>query len=271
MAITEKTRKILWAHSGNRCAICRLELTIDASKVSDEVIIGEECHIVAHENNGPRGNSPLSSNDRDKPSNLILLCRNHHKSIDDQPDIYTVDVLTRIKKEHEAWVRSRLSNTRQASTPTFFVFRVDTGTQFCNSVMVGQALMIQNDPPKTQEQADLIGDFVQSFQDYSDIWIDIGGKDRILAQFELDTFIRKLNEIGFLVYVAERSEIFKSPPGQEPMNISVGYIIVLSKENPIVRRKDNKIELLMQLIEQNDSEFTNFIPVICNPSSVSFI
>ena len=65
MAITDKTRKILWGRSGNLCAICRRELVMDATTKDDESVIGDECHMVAREINGPRGNSPLEISQRD--------------------------------------------------------------------------------------------------------------------------------------------------------------------------------------------------------------
>ena len=40
--------------------------------------------------------------------NLILLCCNHHKEIDDLPQAYSVAKLGAIKREHEHWVRARL-------------------------------------------------------------------------------------------------------------------------------------------------------------------
>lgn len=110
MGISDKTRKILWGRSGNRCAICRHELVMDAISFNDdESIIGEECHIVARETNGPRGQSPLAQNERDAYGNLILLCRIHHKLIDDQPNTYDAEHLNIIKANHENWVRESLN------------------------------------------------------------------------------------------------------------------------------------------------------------------
>jgi hypothetical protein len=271
MTITDKTRKILWARSGNRCAICRRELVNESTEIDDEAIIGEECHIVAREVNGPRGNSPLPIDERDKLANLILLCRNHHKEIDDQFNTFTVEVLKKIKAEHESWVREKLTTRKQASPPIFFAFRVDTGTQFCNSVIGCDAFHFNNDQPKTKEEADLIGDFAQNFQDYGNIWSDIEGKDRVLAQFEFDKQLGELNEQGFLVYAVERRERWKSAGIEKPFDFTTGYILVLRKDNPIVKRKDDEIERLMRLNEQNESEFTNFVPVMRNPSSVKLI
>jgi hypothetical protein len=271
MAITDKTRKILWARSGNRCAICGRELVNESTEIDDEAIIGEECHIVAREINGPRGNSPLPIDERDKPGNLILLCRNHHKKIDDQSNTFTVEVLKKIKAEHETWVREKLTTGKQASPPVFFAFRVDAGSQFCNSVIGCDAFYFNNDQPKTKEEAELIGDFAQSFQDYCDIWSDMESKDRVLAQFEFDKQIGELNEQGLLVYAVERRERWKSSGIEKPFDFTIGYILVLRKDNPIVKRKDDEIERLMRLHGQNKTEFTNFIPVMCNTSLVKFI
>jgi hypothetical protein len=41
MAISDKTRKSLWAKSGNRCSICKIELF--SEKDADVFNIGEEC------------------------------------------------------------------------------------------------------------------------------------------------------------------------------------------------------------------------------------
>lgn len=111
MSIGLKTHKLLWGKSGNRCAKedCRHELIADETETDDESVIGDEAHIVAKSEDGPRGISPLSSEDRDKYDNLILLCRIHHKIVDDQPGEYTVEKLRKMKKEHENWVSKSLT------------------------------------------------------------------------------------------------------------------------------------------------------------------
>ncbi len=55
---------------------------------------------------------------RNKYSNLILLCRNHHKVVDDQVNTFTVDKLKDLKSQHEKWVRQSLDgfdSERQAA------------------------------------------------------------------------------------------------------------------------------------------------------------
>ena len=111
MGISLKTHKLLWGRSGNKCAFadCRHDLIADETESDDESIIGDEAHIVARSEDGPRGNSNLSIEDRDKYDNLILLCRRHHKIIDDQFNFYTVEKLIKIKSNHEKWVKDSLT------------------------------------------------------------------------------------------------------------------------------------------------------------------
>lgn len=111
MGIGLKTRKMLWGRSGNRCALptCRRELFEDESETDDASIVGDEAHIVAREEDGPRGKSELTPEQRDKYQNLVLLCKVHHKLIDDQPLKYTVSKLEEIKQDHIDWVNKNLS------------------------------------------------------------------------------------------------------------------------------------------------------------------
>ena len=110
MGINLKTHKFLWGKSGNKCAFenCRNDLIADETETDDEAIIGEEAHIVARKEDGPRGISNLVYEERDKYDNLILLCRKHHKIIDEQPKYYTVENLRLIKKQHEKWIQESL-------------------------------------------------------------------------------------------------------------------------------------------------------------------
>src|ERR1700722_19926070 len=54
MPISDKTRKILWGSSGNRCARCRIVMVIDPTSWDTELVVGEECHIISEKPNGPR-------------------------------------------------------------------------------------------------------------------------------------------------------------------------------------------------------------------------
>jgi hypothetical protein len=109
MTISLKTQKMLWGRAASRCGICQRELVMDGSLTDDESLVGECCHIVAKEPEGPRGDSPLTPEQRDKYANLLLLCNVHHKQIDDQVNTFPVEGLIEIKEKHVQWVRQKLN------------------------------------------------------------------------------------------------------------------------------------------------------------------
>jgi|SRR5690554_6818973 len=107
MSIKTKTRKILWSRSGNRCAICKKLLVHKFEEANADFIVGEECHIISPKKKGPRGGFEIL-HEFDDYKNLILLCANDHKLIDDFPDTYTYKILNEIKKLHEIWVENAI-------------------------------------------------------------------------------------------------------------------------------------------------------------------
>jgi hypothetical protein len=95
---TEKTIKRLFALSGNICAYPECSLAIVESVGT---VTGEICHIHARREGGPRYEASQTEADRHGFDNLILLCRQHHKVIDSQPDLYTAEALRKMKAIHE--------------------------------------------------------------------------------------------------------------------------------------------------------------------------
>jgi hypothetical protein len=105
MAISDRDRKLLWARAHNRCACCRHPLTRNEATAGGDVVVTDEAHIVARAVDGPRGADGDRSN-IDGYDNLILLCKNDHKMVDDLPLVYPVERLQLMKREHERWAES---------------------------------------------------------------------------------------------------------------------------------------------------------------------
>ena len=105
MGISVLDRKMLWGRSGMKCAMCQTALS-EEHELGGAVIIGEEAHIIAQRQDGPRGDSPLTEADRNRYSNLLLLCPTDHARIDKLPDDYPPETLQSIKAKHEAAVIS---------------------------------------------------------------------------------------------------------------------------------------------------------------------
>jgi hypothetical protein len=113
MSITVKTRKTLWGKSGNRCAICRKELVLEKDQFDVTLNLGEECHIISSQAGGPR-HEIIQNFDYNQVENLLLLCCNDHKMIDEQIGNYPKAKLIEIKDKHEFWVQNTLNNTKEA-------------------------------------------------------------------------------------------------------------------------------------------------------------
>jgi hypothetical protein len=103
MSITDKTRKLLWARSGNRCAYCHQRLIEPAQGADDPSVVGDECHIVSKAQDGPRYD-PSFLGDHDDCCNLLLLCKRDHKMVDDQEATFPAEKLKRLKGHHEVRV-----------------------------------------------------------------------------------------------------------------------------------------------------------------------
>ena len=94
MAISLKTQKILWGRAAARCAFseCRRHLVEDITQTDDPTLVGENCHIVAEKDDGPRADPAMPVDDRNRYENSILLCNVHHKIVDDNEQVWTVEL-----------------------------------------------------------------------------------------------------------------------------------------------------------------------------------
>ena len=96
------TRVLLFTRAGGRCEFDNCNRYLLIHHVTHQSgNFAQMAHIVAFRRAGPRGDAPLSSAERNDSSNLMLLCPQCHKLIDDNPDLYTVEALQGFKKDHE--------------------------------------------------------------------------------------------------------------------------------------------------------------------------
>jgi HNH endonuclease len=209
MAITDKTRKILWGRSGNRCAICKRELVLDATNVNDESIVGDECHIRSGQTQGPRHDPNLPMGRVDSYDNLILLCRVHHKMVDDQCDTYTADIMSHMKANHEKWVSEKLSDSERAkpfrlrrikhNIPAYLT-RLTTGKEVLKVVDGAYAFLFDHDELHNEAEVELVGSFLQNAQDWGDLVDELEYSDRVRIGFQLTRSLRELEDAGFFVF-----------------------------------------------------------------------
>jgi hypothetical protein len=132
VGVSAQTIRKLFALSGNRCAFPRCTVRI----VCEGVPVGEVCHINAANDGGPRFDKAQSDYDRNGFDNLILLCANHHKVVDDDEEAYTVERLRKMKREHEHST-TRLGEEEVSAGSTILISLGQAGGIVTNSMVVG--------------------------------------------------------------------------------------------------------------------------------------
>jgi hypothetical protein len=222
MAITDKSRKILWGRSGNRCAICRQKLVLNETDLDPESVVGDECHIISAAKTGPRHDPEYPRERFDEISNLILLCRVHHKMIDDQYETYSVSVLKNIKDNHEKWVEDKLKDDTPIKPIKIKRFKeeipqkltiIDSGKELFNLASGCHASYTDYSDDLLEDEFELIGHFFQNVQD----WVDIATEplDNLRAVKSIGDGIKDLKDRDFLVFAAvenQRIEGGELPP-----------------------------------------------------------
>lgn len=240
MAISDKTRKLLWGRPG-RCAICREKLFIDSTQTDNESIVGEECHIVSRRENGPRYRLEEDVNFYDSYENLILLCRVHHKMIDDQVDEYSEEKILELKAEHEQWVEEQLEQKtikplrlrNKKGEKVDFLHRIVSGKKLCNMLEGMCGLYSDHPEPENQYEVELFGRFFQYVSDYGDMSRDLEPADKVKECFELAQLIKELEEVGFWVFGNSEVKILEGGLGG-PSSWAMAYVNIVKNDSSLI-------------------------------------
>lgn len=189
MSIKVKTRKILWSKSGNRCAICKHELVKKIDIPDANFILGEECHIISSKKDGPRGNI-IVLDDYDSYENLILLCANDHKLIDEFPETYTYDILKNLKVNHEVWIQKAIEKDIEEFNKSInnieYLERVISRAHLDNIIRNSHFHFFDFNSVTNEDLAMELSVFFDDLNDYSDIEsdIEISTKTKYLIEYE---------------------------------------------------------------------------------------
>lgn len=124
------TRLLLAVRAGGRCEfdghnkyLFRHSLTLSEGNFS------QAAHIVAFSSMGPRGRAKkLPKGEINSVDNLMLLCPECHKLIDDHPERYSVSTLKSFKRRHEKRIHE-LTAMHPEHTTTAVVLKANIGTR----------------------------------------------------------------------------------------------------------------------------------------------
>lgn len=117
-----KTSILLHTLAGGRCEFQGCSAYLMEHHVTKTAgLFGQRAHIVAFQEDGPRGRHPARPVGKalHEVDNLMLLCGGCHKRVDDDPAKYSVEVLKGFKDDHEK--RIRWITGLDPNCPTFVV------------------------------------------------------------------------------------------------------------------------------------------------------
>jgi tRNA A37 threonylcarbamoyladenosine synthetase subunit TsaC/SUA5/YrdC len=107
MTITTKGRQLLWARSGGRCAVCRLQLAPPQALVTRTSLAGYE-FLLTHQSDDLEFEPGTDGYER-----FILLCAEHKDAVEANPRNYPAQRLYAIKTRHEDWVTRTFDSNSQ--------------------------------------------------------------------------------------------------------------------------------------------------------------
>jgi hypothetical protein len=251
MAISDRTRKILWGRSGNLCAFCRRVLVEEGTEHDAESVVGDECHIIGERPTAARGALGVGRDDLDEYGNLILLCKVHHKLVDDQPETYPVEKLRALKASHESWVRDRLGKKAgDAKLRITLLPRIRTGKELANVVGGADAYSFDHDELESEAETTLVAGFLQVLQDWGDLWSDLDSGQHVEARFSLTASVKEIEGAGLVVFgirqtrkmrLRSNSAVFAS---NEAFDWDVAVIVVVRPTNPGITELGNLASII---------------------------
>lgn len=243
MPISDKTRKILWMRSGSRCALCRCVLVVDATITDSESIVGDECHIISRQLTGPRHDPNYPEDKLDSYENLIVLCRVHHKLVDDQCETYNVDILSRIKSNHENWVSQTLSDKPELGPIRFrrvkeniphMLIRLRSGQEVLAAIENCGAGSFDHEELKSREEVEAVIQFFDQARDWGDMEMDSEPSDRVRVIYALANSLAELEQLGLLVYGGREVQVLEDGTGKSTdWPVSILRVVRLDSESRI--------------------------------------
>lgn len=239
MAITDRARKLLWGKSGNRCAICRVLLSVEKPGSLDGTLFGEEYHIISKSKQGPRYEEKENFN-YDSYENLILLCRNHHSLIDQQCEKYTAKLVIKIASNHEQWVSEKLHDDKKKpigikriqENILEVLAEIKDGKTLFGLIKGVMAHNFDYDEIRNDVEKESILEFYGCISDIIDAWDLFEGSSYIELHLMLDEKIKKLNDSGIMVFGDNEMMYLTggNPPEDTPWKVA--HIKVVHLDNP---------------------------------------
>jgi len=99
------------------------------------------------------------------------------------------------------------------------------------------------DSPRSQEEVDLVGSFLQQLHDIGDIWEDFEASQHVQLAFDLDRALHEVEDTGFSVFAGRVSRGFRLGLDEStPVRMTVATIVVMRSDNPRILLRETDRE-----------------------------
>jgi hypothetical protein len=217
-------------------------LVLDETELDAESVVGDECHIVSGASNGPRHDPSYPPEEIDELSNLLLLCRVHHKMVDDQQETYSSELLRSIRSNHEKWVESKLKEKEEIPPLRIRRFKneipsklpaITSGKDLFNLASCCHGSYQDYSDDLTDDEVEMVGGFLQNLQDWIDISGDLEPIDKVRAAKAIDSEIKTLIDSGFVVFAGVENQRMEGGISS-PSTFKVLHVSIMRSTDPNV-------------------------------------
>ncbi|STO01648.1 Uncharacterised protein [[Eubacterium] infirmum] len=198
---SQLTKLMLCANAGGRCQFegCNKKLFVDGVTLS-EVNNSNIAHIVASSPDGPRGNKD-SYELSNKIENLMLMCQEHHKLIDDNPKQYTVQKLKNMKNQQEQKIEYILDGM---DYPKSEIIIFESPIKNITDVKVNYKQAVEAIRSECNNPASSHGTIirVQNFENYrrSSYWTSIERELKYQVEHQIESIYRYTHDLQLSIF-----------------------------------------------------------------------
>ena len=137
----------------------------------------------------------------------------------------------------------RIAKNLEAFNNVDLLPRLSSGHDLLYTIMDNEFFHFEYEPLQDNQQADLIGGFIQKIKDCFDMWDDFEEIARARAEVPFNEHIQELDVHGFWVFGITRQANFRRFQFEEPSLWNVGHLFIVRKNNPSILKPKNKNEL----------------------------
>jgi len=140
---------------------------------------------------------------------------------------------------HEKWVQTTINNeiNSQKKSQPIFLTRIISGKELLNIISNSHGYRTDYDEIENKEDSEYIGGVLQNLVDYGDISGMVETFDSVKIGFELNKFLKDLDEKGYNLFGEKGIKQTKFSNG-ETDKWSIATIVIKKKDNSEILKVD---------------------------------